>query len=143
MLRVKKKVEQVPLPEYESQGASGMDLRAFIEKEVNIPPMGRAKIPTGLYIEVPSGFEAQIRPRSGLANKWGITVLNAPGTVDSDYRGEIEIILVNLGSQAFVVKNGDRIAQMIISKVSRVVVSEADFLSETKRGTGGFGSTGV
>ena len=143
VLRVKKKDVLAVVPRYESSGAAGLDLRAFIDREITIPPMGRAKIPTGLFIEVPQGFEAQIRPRSGLAARSGLTVLNAPGTIDSDYRGEVEVILINLGTESFTVKNGDRIAQMVISPVIRVNVAEAEFLSETERGTGGFGSTGI
>jgi dUTP pyrophosphatase len=143
ILRVKKKETSVPLPHYESSGASGMDLRAFIGEEITIPPLGRSRIPTGLFIEVPRGYEAQVRPRSGLADKKGVTVLNAPGTIDSDYRGEVEVILINLGAEAFSVKNGERIAQMVISPVARLPVSEEECLSETERGTGGFGSTGI
>ena len=142
-MRLKKKDPRVTLPRYESLNAAGMDIRAFTEQEIIIPPLGRAKIPTGFFMELPQGYEAQVRPRSGLAIRWGITVLNAPGTIDSDYRGEVEIILVNLGSEPFTVKNGDRIAQMIISPVVRAAVSEAERLSETERGTGGFGSTGI
>jgi dUTP pyrophosphatase len=142
LLRVKKKEAGVPLPKYETSGSAGMDIRAFIASELTIPPMGRAKIPTGLFMEIPEGYEAQIRPRSGLASKWGITVLNSPGTIDSDYRGELEVILINLGSESFAIKNGDRIAQMVISPVVRASVLEAELLSETERGTGGFGSTG-
>ena len=138
-----KKKEGALLPKYESSGAAGMDIRAFITEEVAIPPMGRARIPTGLFLEIPPGFEAQIRPRSGLAARQGVTVLNAPGTIDSDYRGELEVILINLGSGPFTIKNGDRIAQMVISPLVRPEISEAEILSETERGTGGFGSTGI
>jgi len=120
-----------------------MDLRAFLDKEITIAPLGRARIPTGLYLEIPLGYEAQVRPRSGLAIHSGITVLNTPGTIDSDYRGELGVILINLGSGPFTVKSGDRIAQMVISPVVRVTICEAEFLSETERGTGGFGSTGI
>ena len=143
VLRVRKRAPQAALPQYESTGAAGMDLRAFIDSEILIPPLGRMRIPTGLFMELPIGYEAQIRPRSGLAARSGVTVLNSPGTIDSDYRGELEVILINLGDESFTVKNGDRIAQMVISPVTRVVVSEAETLSETERGTGGFGSTGV
>ena len=143
VLRVRKKEESIPLPRYESSGAAGMDVRAFLGAEIGIPPMGRAKIPTGLFLEIPEGYEAQIRPRSGLADKKGISVLNAPGTIDSDYRGELEVILINLGDESFTVKNGDRIAQMVISPLVRVSVMEAELLSQTERGTGGFGSTGA
>jgi dUTP pyrophosphatase len=141
-VRVKKKDGRLELPRYETSGAAGMDLKAFIDADVTIPPLGRAKIPTGLFIEVPAGYEAQVRPRSGLAARHGITILNAPGTVDSDYRGELEVILVNLGAEPFTLKNGDRIAQMVISPVIRVSLCETDSLSETGRGSGGFGSTG-
>jgi len=143
VLRVKKKDPSIPLPQYESRNAAGMDLRAFLGSEVTIPPEGRARIPTGLFMEIPEGYEAQVRPRSGLADKKGITILNAPGTIDSDYRGEVEVILINLGPESFTVKNGERIAQMVVSPVTRALVAEADSLSETGRGTGGFGSTGV
>jgi dUTP pyrophosphatase len=143
MLRVKKKNEKVPLPEYETGGSAGLDIRAFIPSDLTIHPMGRAKIPTGLFLEIPKGYEAQIRPRSGLALRWGITVLNSPGTIDSDYRGELEVVLINTGSESFTVKNGDRIAQMVISPVVRASISEVERLSETERGSGGFGSTGI
>ena len=143
VLRVKKKEARLALPQYESSGAAGMDLRAFTDREICIKPLGRARVPTGLFVEIPQGHEAQIRPRSGLAAKQGVTVLNAPGTIDCDYRGEIEVILINLGDEPFTVKDGDRIAQMVIVPVSRVLVSEADALSQTERGSGGFGSTGT
>ena len=143
VIKVKKKDARAPLPQYESAGAAGLDLRSFIERELTIPPLGRARIPTGLFIEIPPGFEAQIRPRSGLASRSGITVLNAPGTIDSDYRGELEVILVNLGNEPFTVRNNERIAQMVIAPVVRVAVSETEELSVTERGTGGFGSTGI
>jgi dUTP pyrophosphatase len=137
---------RVQLPEYASTGAAGMDLRAFLAEELSIPPLGRARIPTGLRIEIPEGFEGQVRPRSGLAIKFGVTLLNSPGTIDSDYRGDVDVIMVNLGAEAFVVKNGDRIAQLVIAPVftaSDVVVVETGELSVTTRGGGGFGSTGV
>jgi len=130
-------------PKYESSGASGMDLRAFLEADISIPPLGRVKIPTGLQIEIPQGYEAQIRPRSGLAIKKGITVLNSPGTIDCDYRGDIEIILVNLSSENVIIKNSDRIAQLVIAPVCRVNLEEVKELTLTGRGSGGFGSTGV
>ena len=142
ILRIRKKDERVELPAYESPGAVGLDLKAFIEADVTIPSMGRAKIPTGLYLEIPQGYEAQVRPRSGLAIRFGVTVLNAPGTIDPDYRGELEVILINLGAEAYTVKCGDRIAQMLISPVIRPELLEAEFLSDTERGSGGFGSTG-
>jgi len=134
---------RVVLPAYESEGASGMDVRASIKSDILIPPLGRVKIPTGIKIEIPEGFEAQVRPRSGLAYKTGLTVLNSPGTIDSDYRGEIEVILVNLGESGVIIKNGERIAQLIIAPVCRAQVTESDTLSPSKRGGGGFGSTGV
>jgi dUTP pyrophosphatase len=143
LLRVKKAAAGLPLPEYESSGAAGMDLRAFLEFDITIPPLGRARIPTGLFVEVPDGYEAQVRPRSGLAYNNGVTVLNSPGTIDSDYRGEVGVLLINLGAEPFTVKNGERIAQMVISPVIRAQVSEAEFLTETIRGSGGYGSTGI
>ena len=143
IIKIRKKDSRIDLPSYESSGAAGMDLRAFLDKNITIPSLGRAKVPTGLFMELPLGYEAQVRPRSGLAAKYGITVLNSPGTIDSDYRGELEVILVNLGSEPFTVNDGDRIAQMVISPASRAELSEAEFLSETERGRGGFGSTGV
>ena len=120
-----------------------MDLRAFLDREISIPPLGRAKIPTGLRLEIPDGFEGQVRPRSGLAVKFGVTVLNSPGTIDSDYRGDLDVILINLGSETFTVKTGDRIAKLVIAPVIRAVPEEAAFLSVTERGEGGFGSTGI
>jgi dUTP pyrophosphatase len=143
VLRIRKKEERIPLPQYETPGAAGMDIRAFIDAEITLVPMGRARIPTGLFMDVPEGYEAQVRPRSGLAARQGITVLNAPGTIDSDYRGEVEVILINLGEESFTIKNGDRIAQVVISPLVRPQLFEVEFLSETERGTGGFGSTGI
>jgi dUTP pyrophosphatase len=134
--------ERIVLPQYESEGASGMDIRAFLDADVMIPSLGRIKIPTGLKMEIPEGYEAQIRPRSGLAIKSGLTVLNSPGTIDSDYRGDVEIILVNLGADEITIKDGDRIAQMVITPVSRAQVV-AGTLAATRRGSGGFGSTGA
>jgi len=131
------------LPNYESIASAGMDLRANLEEAVVLQPLGRAIIKTGLFIELPIGYEAQVRPRSGLAAKKGITVLNSPGTVDADYRGEIGVILVNLSNEAFTVENGERIAQLVIAKHERAEWVEAEALSETVRGEGGFGSTGV
>jgi dUTP pyrophosphatase len=119
-----------------------MDLRANLENKVLLKPLERAIIPTGLFIELPAGFEAQVRPRSGLAAKYGITVLNTPGTIDADYRGEIKVILVNLSAENFEVRNGDRIAQMIISKHEKADWVQVEMLEETKRGAGGFGHTG-
>jgi len=143
VLKVSRINQRVPLPQYESEGAAGMDLRAFLDNDLAIPPMGRVKIPTGLKIEIPQGFEGQVRPRSGLAAKFGVTVLNSPGTIDSDYRGDVEIILINLGSGVFTVKDGDRIAQLVIAPVVQAVLENAEVLSATSRGSGGFGSTGV
>jgi dUTP pyrophosphatase len=131
-----------PLPVYATDGSSGMDIRAFLEKPVILQPMERTLIPTGLYIELPSGYEAQIRPRSGLAIKQGITCLNTPGTIDADYRGEIKIILINLSQQEQVIYSGDRIAQMVIQKVEKITWSPAEVLNETERAGGGFGHTG-
>jgi dUTP pyrophosphatase len=131
-----------PLPEYATQGSSGMDIRAFLEKPVILQPMERTLIPTGLYIELPGGYEAQIRPRSGLAIKQGITCLNTPGTIDADYRGEIKIILINLSQQEQVIHSGDRIAQLVIQKVEKVAWAQAEVLNETERAGGGFGHTG-
>ena len=130
-------------PNYETNGAAGMDLKANIEEAITLKPLERAIIKTGLFIALPIGFEAQVRPRSGLAAKKGITVLNSPGTVDADYRGEIGVILVNLSNEDFIVNDGERIAQLVIAKHERVVWQEVDVLSETERGSGGFGSTGV
>ncbi|QXP63802.1 dUTP diphosphatase [Polaribacter sp. HaHaR_3_91] len=130
-------------PNYETEGAAGMDLRANIEAAITLKPLERAIVKTGLFIALPVGFEAQVRPRSGLAAKKGITVLNSPGTVDADYRGEIGVILVNLSNDDFVINDGERIAQLIIAKHERVNWQEVTILSETERGAGGFGSTGV
>jgi dUTP pyrophosphatase len=143
VLKVTKAHERVQLPSYESEGAAGLDVRAFLDSDLNIPPMGRVKIPTGLRIEIPPGFEGQIRPRSGLAARYGLTVLNSPGTVDSDFRGEIEIILINLGENNVAVKDGDRIAQLVLAPVCRAELLETETLPSTGRGSGGFGSTGV
>ncbi len=131
-----------PLPEYSTSLSAGMDLRANLEEPVLLKPMERRLIPTGLFIELPEGFEAQIRPRSGLALKKGISVLNTPGTIDADYRGEIGIILVNLSAQDFLVNHGERICQMVINKVETVMWSEVGSLEESERGAGGFGHTG-
>ena len=131
-----------PLPAYATEGSSGMDVRAFINETITLQPLERALIPTGLFIELPQGFEAQIRPRSGLAIKQGITCLNTPGTVDADYRGEIKIILINLSNEIQSVNNGDRIAQMVIQKVEKIDWSVSVELEQTERNAGGFGSTG-
>lgn len=131
-----------PLPAYETAHAAGMDLRANITETVAIAPMQRTLVPTGLFIELPVGYEAQIRPRSGLAFKHGITVLNSPGTIDADYRGEIKVLLINLGSEPFEIKHGERIAQMIIAKHETANWQVVEQLSETTRGASGYGSTG-
>lgn len=131
-----------PLPAYETEHAAGMDLRANLVESLLVDPMQRVLVPTGLYIELPEGFEAQVRPRSGLAFKHGITVLNSPGTIDSDYRGEIKVILINLSDKTFEIQNGERIAQMIIGKYEKAEWAQVDKLSDTQRGTGGFGHTG-
>lgn len=134
--------DPLPLPAYESDAAAGLDLRADLDDCVVVPPGGRALIPTGLVVELPNGFEAQIRPRSGLALRHGVTLLNSPGTIDADYRGEIQVILINLGDEDFAVQRGDRIAQMVVAPVSRVGWREDANLTETARGAGGFGHTG-
>ena len=131
------------LPNYETVASAGMDLRANIESPITLKPLERTIVKTGLFIELPVGYEAQVRPRSGLAAKKGVTVLNAPGTIDADYRGEIGVILVNLSNDDFVVENGERVAQLIIANHERATWVEAKELSETSRGEGGFGSTGV
>lgn len=133
---------QHPLPAYETILSAGMDLRASLTESIILQPMQRALIPTGLYIELPAGTEAQIRPRSGLAFKHGITVLNSPGTIDADYRGEIKVLLINLSQEPFEIKDSERIAQMIISKHETVEWQLVETLNETKRGEGGFGHTG-
>ena len=133
----------LPLPAYASDGSAGMDLRAAIEAEQRVAPGERLQIPTGLILELPVGWEGQVRPRSGLALRHGVTLLNSPGTIDSDYRGEVKVIMINLGQSEFVVQHGDRIAQLVVSPVAQVVVVEVDSLSSTGRGEGGFGSTGV
>ncbi|MCF6347263.1 MAG: dUTP diphosphatase [Flavobacteriaceae bacterium] len=131
------------LPSYETLASAGMDLRANINEAIILKPLERAIIKTGLFIALPNGYEAQVRPRSGLAAKKGITVLNAPGTIDADYRGEIGVILVNLSNENFTVNDGERIAQLVIAQYTQAVWEEVEILEETKRGKGGFGSTGV
>lgn len=131
-----------PLPEYQTESSAGVDLRAYLPKPITLAPNQRALIPTGLYIELPSNYEAQIRPRSGLAMKHGITVLNSPGTIDADYRGEIGILLINHSDSDFIVKSGERVAQMIINKVEQITFVAATTLSDTERGEGGYGHTG-
>ena len=143
VLKILKTDPRIILPKYESEGASGMDLRAFLDADISIQPLGRVKIPTGLKIELPEGYEAQVRPRSGLAIKYGLTVLNSPGTIDCDYRGDIDIILVNLSCENVIIKDGDRIAQLVIAPVCRAEAEETDNLSVSRRGSGGFGSTGA
>lgn len=140
--RVRPSPIPLPFPQYQTQLAAGMDLLADIDREIPVAPMGRVAVPTGLAFEIPAGFEGQVRPRSGLALKQGITVLNAPGTVDADYRGEVQVILVNLSDQPVTIRRGDRIAQFIISPVTRATLMEVQDLSATARGEGGFGSTG-
>ena len=132
-----------PLPQYETSGSAGVDLRAQLQEPVMLKPLQRALIPTGLYIELPEGYEAQVRPRSGLALKKGVTVLNSPGTIDSDYRGEIKIILINLSNETTIINTGERIAQLIVTKYEKVSFKEVDELNETERGEGGSGHTGV
>ena len=131
------------LPHYETIASAGLDLRANILEPITLKPLGRTIVKTGLFIELPIGFEAQVRPRSGLAAKKGVTVLNAPGTIDADYRGEIGIILVNLSNEDFIIENGERVAQLVIAKHERAEWIPVEELSETSRGEGGFGSTGV
>lgn len=131
-----------PLPQYATKGSSGMDIRASLDIPITLQPLERALIPTGLFVEIAVGYEIQIRPRSGLAIKQGITCLNSPGTIDSDYRGEIKIILINLSAEEQVINQGDRIAQMIIQKIERAEFEQVEFLNETERAEGGFGHTG-
>lgn len=144
ILKVKKVKDNndLPMPNYMSEWASGMDLYADIEESLEIRPLERVLIPTGLIFEIPKGYEAEIRPRSGLAIKYGITILNTPGTIDSDYRGEVKIILINLSDKPYLINRGDRIAQMVIKEVVRAKVLVTDNLEETKRNSGGFGHTG-
>ena len=144
-LEVKRKAgcEDLPLPRYMSDGASGMDLYAAVEENLTLAPGEVRLIPTGIHIAVPRGYEAQVRPRSGLALKHGVTVLNSPGTVDSDYRNEVGVVLANLGREPFTVERGMRVAQMVIARTYQVDVAEVEELSDTERGLGGFGSTGL
>ena len=139
---VNRNTNDIPLPAYATDGSSGMDIRAAVEEEVIIPPNQTMLIPTGFYIEVPNGYEAQVRPRSGLAIKYGISVLNTPGTIDADYRGEVKVILTNFGKNNFVIRRGDRIAQLVIAPVIQAEWEEVPTLDETLRGAGGFGHTG-
>jgi dUTP pyrophosphatase len=130
------------LPAYETEQSAGMDVRANIDEAISLGPLERAIIPTGLFIALPAGFEAQVRPRSGLAAKQGVTVLNSPGTIDADYRGEIKVILVNLSNETMQIQDGDRIAQLVIARYEQAVWAETELLNDTARGAGGFGSTG-
>ena len=132
-----------PLPTYETVHAAGMDLRAYLNESITIKPLERAIVPTGLFIELPAGVEAQVRPRSGLAAKKGITVLNSPGTIDADYRGEIKVILVNLSNEEFIINDGERIAQLVIARHEKIEWIPTVTLQESERGAGGFGSTGT
>lgn len=131
-----------PLPNYETLESAGMDLRSNITTDITLKPNQRAIVPTGIFIALPKGYEAQVRSRSGLAAKYGVTVLNSPGTIDADYRGEIGVILINFSENDFIIKNGDRIAQIVIAKHERAIWEECNGLSKTERGSGGFGSTG-
>ena len=131
-----------PLPEYATTGSSGMDIRAFLTSPITMAPMERVLIPTGLFLALPENWEAQIRPRSGLAIKQGLTCLNTPGTIDADYRGELKVILINLSNEAQVISDGDRIAQMVFQKVEKVILEKVESLEATERGAGGFGHTG-
>jgi len=141
-IQIKKLSNEVMTPKYETLGSSGMDLAAYIEQDVVINSGDKALVPIGFSLSIPQGYEVQIRPRSGLAAKKGITVLNTPGTIDADYRGEIKVILINLSKDKFTIKNGERIAQMVVCPVEKVSLEEVEELSQTNRGTGGFGSTG-
>ena len=140
---IKRLSKEVPIPKYETEGSSGLDLSAYIDKNIEIKPGKTEIIPTGLAVAIPKNFEVQIRPRSGLAAKNQISVLNTPGTVDSDYRGELKVILINLGERSFIVEKGLRIAQMVLCPVTKAKLKEVESLEDTKRGSGGFGSTGV
>jgi dUTP pyrophosphatase len=141
--RISPSVSDIPLPQYATEGAAGMDLYAAVTEELVVQPGETKLIPTGFSVEVPPGYEAQIRPRSGLAAKNQMGILNSPGTIDSDYRGEVKVILTNFGKNAFLVKRGDRIAQMVISSYAKITWNEVDSLNETRRGEGGFGHTGM
>ena len=143
ILRVREGFDALPLPTYATAGAAGMDLRAAVANPVTIQPMERAAIPTGVAIALPAGYECQVRPRSGLAIRHGITMINAPGTVDEDYRGELQVLMVNLGSEPFTIQRGDRIAQAVIARYERIEWDEQAQLETSQRGTGGFGSTGA
>ena len=143
IIQIKKLSNSVLIPKYETPGSSGMDIAACTEKNIIINPGEKAIVPTGFSIAIPRGYEVQIRPRSGLAAKKNITVLNTPGTIDADYRGEIKVILINLGKEIFVIENGERIAQMVVCPIVQANLEEVKELSDTERGSGGFGSTGT
>lgn len=132
-----------PMPQYSTASSAGMDLRAYVETPIVLKPMHRVLVPTGIYIALPDGYEAQVRPRSGLALKHGVTVLNTPGTIDADYRGEVGVILMNLSQEDFVINDGERIAQMIVAKFEHADLLPVEFLDDTERGTGGFGHSGI
>jgi dUTP pyrophosphatase len=132
-----------PLPKYETMGSAGMDIRAFMDAPIELQPLERAMIPTGLFLELPQGYEAQIRPRSGLAAKKGLSIPNSPGTIDSDYRGEIKIIIINLSNEVQIIEPTERVAQMVIARYEQVAWNQVEVLGDTERGAGGFGSTGV
>jgi dUTP pyrophosphatase len=142
VLRARVHPEPLPLPRYETALAAGLDLRADIDEELTIGPLERAAVPTGIALALPPGYEAQVRPRSGLALQHGVTLLNSPGTVDADYRGEVKVLLVNLSQESFTLKRGERIAQLVVAPVSRASLVELEVLDTTERGEGGFGSTG-
>ena len=142
-IQIKRVSKKVLIPKYETLGSSGMDIAAHIEKNIIIEPGDKALVPTGFKLSIPKGYEVQIRPRSGLDAKKNISVLNTPGTIDSDYRGEIKVILVNFGKEKFIVENGSRIAQMVVCPIVQATLQEVKDLEETKRGSGGFGSTGT
>lgn len=131
------------MPQPGSPGAAGLDLRSAVPREITLAPMERTRVPTGLVLEIPPGWEAQVRPRSGLALRHGVTLVNAPGTIDSDYRGEVAVLLINLGSDPFTVRRGDRIAQLVLAPVGAVTVVEVEEVDDSERGDGGFGSTGL
>ena len=140
---VRKGADPLPLPRYMTPGAAGLDLLADVDEPVGLAPGARVLVPTGIAIELPPGFEAQVRPRSGLALRHGVTLLNSPGTIDADYRGEIQVLLINLGDQLYTVQRGDRVAQMIVAPVVRAELRQVDTLNDSHRGPGGFGHTGV
>ena len=141
--RVRREAEPLPLPQYMTSGAAGMDLLADLSEPLTLVPGARQLVPTGLAVEIPPGFEAQIRPRSGLALKHGVTLLNTPGTIDSDYRGEIQVLMINLGSEPYAIHRGERIAQMVVAPVTRAELCEVEELAPSHRGPGGFGHTGL